>query len=364
MADPVPPYQPLPSTQGPRGGRSGAFWAAIILAIALGFSLLINLALLMAVGATAAAAGGDQVGKREWGEKTIEGSGAAKIAVIEVRGVISGDRGDGMFGPGQSLAERVKSQLEQAQRDDAVKAVVLAIDSPGGEVTASDALHDAVAALRAAGKPVVAHFGALAASGGYYIAAPCDAIVASPTGLTGSIGVIFQVPDLHRLLDEKLGVGLNTMKSGPFKDIGSPSRPMRDDERALLQSLVDEMYTRFVAVVAKGRAGRGPIPAESEAATAAVRVLADGRIYSGEQAVANGLADSNGHIEAAYAKAEELAGIDDARIIRYRHVGGLFSLFDPEAGAQVNVNAGVQVDAELLGGLTRPRLEFRWYPTF
>jgi protease IV len=293
-----------------------------------------------------------------------EGSGSDQVLIVDIHGAISNDRPGGFGGDDGAYVEDIREQLRMARRSKVIKAVVLAIDSPGGEVTASDIIHGEVVAIRKAGKPVVAHMGPLCASGGYYIACAADQIVASPTSITGSIGVIFMAPDLHRLMEDKLGVTLNTIKSGKYKDIASPARAMSDEERKLLQDLIDGSYRRFVSVVVAGRKGRGPIPADTAAAEQAVKTLADGRIYSGEDAVTNGLADANGQLFDAVREAKHLAKLKKAAVVRYERDDILFSIMAADAGSKsVNVNSGVQINAHGLVSDLKPRLQYRWAPT-
>jgi protease-4 len=207
-----------------------------------------------------------------------------KVAVIEVNGPIVDAR---------PTLESLKHFREEA----AVKAMVLRIDSPGGGVGPSQEIYAEVLKTRAV-KPVVASMGAVAASGGYYIAAATDGIVANPGTVTGSIGVIMGYTNFGQLL-ERIGLAPVVIKSGTFKDTGSPTREMTAQERALLQGVIDDMHQQFVAAIAEGR----KMPVEKVAA------LADGRIYSGKQAHAEGLVDQLGNFEDAVDWAGQLGGI-------------------------------------------------------
>lgn len=222
------------------------------------------------------------------------------IGVIYINGAIAGgSSADGLFGSSVG-ADDIIAQLQEAQRDDQVKAVVIRLNTPGGSAAASEEIGHEVQRLREAGKVVVASMGDLAASGGYWIASVTDHIVASPATITGSIGVIMQVANVEGLY-EKLGIRVDTIKSGEHKDIGSSTREMTETERELLQDLIDDMYDQFVTVVATGR----NLPRER------VLELADGRIFSGRQALELGLVDSLGNYQDAIAKAAELAGLAD-----------------------------------------------------
>ncbi len=218
-----------------------------------------------------------------------------RIEVVRLTGLITEDRDESLLGRLGSTTS-VRKRLYKALKNEHIKAVLLRINSPGGTVAASQELADAVRALRAAGKPVVATLGDVAASGGYYVAAGADRIVAEPGTVTGSIGVIMHHLNLQRI-EEKLGVATEVIKSGKFKDIGSPNRPISVEERSLLQTIIADSYDQFVAAVASGRA----------LDETTVRKLADGRIYSGRQALDCKLIDQLGGYEVAIAVVQKLA---------------------------------------------------------
>jgi protease-4 len=231
------------------------------------------------------------------------------VGVVRVQGVIRGGDGGGRFGGGQgAFSERIVRWLRHAQKDSAVKAVVLRVDSPGGGVTASDEIYEEVVRTKDEyRKPVVVSMGSLAASGGYYISAPADRILANPTTITGSIGVITVVPNFQELLD-KVGVRANVVKTGPFKDMASSIRPFTEEDQALLQGVLDDSYYRFVDIVAEGR----------QLDRATVRELADGRIYTGRQAKTVGLVDEFGSLDDAIEIAGKLGGIaGEPRTVEY-----------------------------------------------
>lgn len=188
--------------------------------------------------------------------------------------------------------------LERIRDDDACKGVLLRVDSPGGAVGASQEIHSALKTLRASGKPLAVSFGNVAASGGYYISLAGEKIFANPGTLTGSIGVIVQFPEVEKLL-EKLGVSLQTVKSGALKDVGSPARKATPEELAYLQGVIDDTHDQFVGDVA---AARGLSPDS-------VRRLADGRVYTGRQARALGLVDTLGGLDEAKAWLAARAGL-------------------------------------------------------
>ncbi|MFN3337263.1 MAG: signal peptide peptidase SppA, partial [Thermomicrobium sp.] len=205
------------------------------------------------------------------------------VAEVRVRGPIVLRGSAGLLTGQTASAEQIVEQLERARKNPHVKVVLLRVDSPGGGINASREIWAAVKRVQEAGKPVVAFFEDTAASGGYYISAPADRIVAMPDTITGSIGVIAVIPDLSELY-EKLGIRMQVVKSGEFKDMLSSDRPLTAEERALLEQLIREAYDEFVRVVADGR----QMPEER------VRQLADGRIYTGRQAKDLGLVDELG----------------------------------------------------------------------
>lgn len=230
-----------------------------------------------------------------------------KIALIEVDGVITNRHTGGLLSEGEHPVSLLVEKLEAARKDNQVKAVVLRINSPGGSVTASEIMHAEIMRFRKTGKPVVAIMMDVAASGGYYIACACDEIIAYPTTVTGSIGVIMQMINFSGSL-AKLGISTDAITSGPNKDAGSPLRTMTADERALFQAVIDEMFGRFVDAVDEGR---------PNLTRERILELADGRIYTAKQAREAGLIDRIGSLRDAFKRAKELANVKRARIITY-----------------------------------------------
>lgn len=208
---------------------------------------------------------------------------ADKIGVVEVLGPITSSK-------------EIVEDLKAFDRDDSVKAIVLRVDSPGGGVGPAQEIYAAVKALKS--KPVIISMGSVAASGGYYIAAPAAHVFANPGTITGSIGVIMEFPDIAALL-EKIGLQRRVIKSGQFKDIGSPVREMTPEEQELLQGLIDDVYMQFVEAVASGR----------NMDIDAVKAIADGRIFSGRQAKELGLVDELGGLQAAIEYSARRVGI-------------------------------------------------------
>lgn len=209
-----------------------------------------------------------------------------RIGLVRIEGVIADSK-------------NVIEELHRYRDDPSIKAILLRIDSPGGAVVPSQEIYDEVKKIKEAGKKkVVSSMGTVAASGGYYIAAASERIIANPGTLTGSIGVIMELMNVEGLL-QKIGVEGITIKSGKNKDVGSPFRKMKDEERALLQQVMDDVHAQFIEAVAQGRS----LDIEK------VRTLADGRIFSGRQAKELGLVDELGSFDVAIQKTAEMAGI-------------------------------------------------------
>jgi protease-4 len=217
--------------------------------------------------------------------------GGTRIAIVEMEGIIG-------VGTGGVDADAVVRMLGEYRDNPSVAAVVLRINSPGGVVGPTQEIFSAVERVRAAGKPVVASLGAVAASGGYYVAVAANRIYANPGTLTGSIGVVMQLANVEGLL-KKVGVDYVVVKAGAYKDIGNMARPMRPEERRVLQALLDDVYGQFVKAVAQRRGLE----------ETAVLGFADGRIYSGQQARALKMVDEMGGLEDAVESAAKLAGI-------------------------------------------------------
>ena len=242
-------------------------------------------------------------------EFTLEGKADQKVLVIPVRGVISDAPREGFVRTRPSMVQEVVSQLRRAEDDKEVKAVILKIDSPGGSVTASDILFNEILTFkeRTGAKVVVAMMG-VAASGGYYISLPADYIIAHPTTLTGSVGVIFLRPKVIGLM-EKIGVGVEVNKSGINKDMGMPYRPATAEEKKILQRMTDSLGIRFVDLATKHR--------NLDPAVAAK--IATARIYLAYEALELGMVDEIGYLDQAISKAKQLAGLpDNASVVVYR----------------------------------------------
>lgn len=271
---------------------------------------------------------------------------AEKVALVSLTGAIA-DTGGGSWASGAFRS--TMDQLEQAGKDAGVKAVVLVVDSPGGEVTASDVLCRKVGQLRQdTGKPVVALFGSVAASGAYYVSVAADRIVAHPTTVTGSIGVLMTLLNAEGLMG-KVGLRSVVLKSAQFKDIGSPFREMTPEEQAVLQGVVDSLFLRFKSIVAEGR----KMPAEK------VDALADGRIFTAQEALASGLIDRIGYLEDAVAEAEQLAKVPKAKVVRYQRSFRLGDLLSGELAGLASPRT-VTLDVPGLGGPHTARFLYMW----
>jgi len=280
-----PAPQPVPHTQRT---SHGCFIAAVLLLL-----LLFALASLILIGSMLT--GGIDI-------ETVGGGDA--VAVVRIEGVLT----DG---------EQIVDEIKRYSNISAVKAIVMRIDSPGGFVVPCQEIHAALRRVREKEIPVVASMGTVAASGGYYVALGADKIVANPGTATGSIGVILSYPTFGDLFD-KIGVSMERVKSGEFKGIGDPTRKLTERERAVLRERIDDVYQQFIDVVVEGRG-----LSEDE-----VRTLADGRVYSGRQAVGLGLVDVEGDMHDAIKLAAEEAGIPGEPKVLMKKRRGLFALLD------------------------------------
>ncbi len=362
---PIPPAPALPPVRERFGGpspapalaqvrpRSSRGWkiAVVVLSILLAMSLLSNLT--NAVFGEMSGGGGSEI-------HLIEGilennHAAAKIAVIPIEGIISGASQDGY-----NLVELIKDQLKRAAEDDHVKAVLLKVNSPGGEVLASDDIYRAIEQFQDDhGKPVIAAMGSLAASGGYYVSAPCRWIIANELTITGSIGVIMQTYNYRGLMN-KVGLRPMVFKSGKFKDMLSGEKDLENapddvkainaEEQAMVQRMVNETYQRFKSVVETGRnqsqkKNAGNTTAPGRPLRADWASFADGRILSGKEAHELGLVDETGNWESAVDRAKVLAGVKDANLVTYHppfRLGNLLQLFGRTEAKPVRIDLGLE----------------------
>ena len=291
--------------------RPGSFWIVFFALVAvLGISLMLNLT---AVGLLAgrAPAAGDGFGEDEFpqfSEAHSYGAGTAKVVRIWYTGVLARELDVGWLGTVDPV-ENCLRQIRAARQDDAVAGILFEVESPGGEVTAADEIHRELTLFKEsrADRKIVVLVHDLAASGGYYVSVPADRIVAQPTALIGSIGVILQTLNVQGL-SEKIGVTDTTIKSGKNKDLLNPFRPVDPEQIALLQEAIDAMHARFVDLVAQGRGLKA----------GAVRPLADGRIFTADEALQHKLIDAIGYWDEAFAEMAGLLGVDDLYVVTYQ----------------------------------------------
>ncbi len=344
---PPPPPPPGPGHEPPPRRRSSfGFIAVIMIVLALGAATFLGLLLIIGLAAGAGNSILEVNNDNSLREKTVI-SGAsgtdAKIALISLSGAIFGS---GSYAVGSQTVFELTRQLRKARKDANVKAVLLQVNSPGGGLTASDLIYHEVRELRKI-KPVVVWVGDMAASGGYYIAAPSNYIVASPTSIVGSIGVIMERFMVQELMEKKLGIKVDPIMAGKSKDIGSIFREMKPEERRFFERILKHFHDRFISVVA---AGRG-------LSTTAVRKLADGRVYVPEEAKAMGLIDEIGYFDRALAKTRELSGAGSPRVVCYAKPMDILSLLQAQGNAPARK---MEMARRILGELATPRIRAQW----
>lgn len=242
-------------------------------------------------------------------EFTLQGKEKGKVLIIPVRGIISDSTKKGVFYDMPGMVQEIVSQLRMAEKDEEIRAVLLKIDSPGGSTTASDILyHEIMAFKKRTGAKVVAAMMDIAASGGYYVSLPSDLIIAHPTTVTGSIGVIFLRPTVTDLMG-KIGLDIEVIKSGQNKDMGSPFRQSTEEEQKIFQDLINELGGRFINLVAKHRKIDQNILSD----------ISTARVYLAREALQLGLVDKIGYLNDAVLQAKKLAGLnEDCKVIVYR----------------------------------------------
>lgn len=274
-------------------------------------------------------------------ERVLEGEGKAKILLVDLSGVISESEKSGasLWTEEVPLIARLKEELQKAESDKAVAALILRINSPGGTVTASDTIyHEIMEYKKRTGVRVTACITGLGTSGAYYVASASDEIIAIPTAVTGSIGVIAMRFDVRDLLT-KIGVATETVKSGDKKDLWSPFRPSTPQETEIMQRIIMQLYARFVDVVASGRKG---VLNRSE-----ILKLADGRIYTADQALEVKLIDRIGYLDDAIAATKKSLNLSEAAVVAYHRPGSYRGTIysglaapGPQVINLINVNGG------------------------
>ena len=261
--------------------------------------ILILLALLVAL------AGVSMLGAYLITEQDREFAFGDKVALINIHGTISMSSDSSIFGEVRATPENFKTALKQAERDSSVKAILLDINCPGGSVVASGEIADAIKNCK---KPTIAWLGEIAASGGYYVASAADYIVADRATITGSIGVISIFPEYSKLM-EKIGVNVSVIKAGKYKDFSTGYRPMTEEEKEMLESVVYEIYEQFINEVAENR----------NLSKEYVSSIAEGRVYTAKKAKELRLVDEVGNRDFALKKAAELGGIEgEPKIVTYK----------------------------------------------
>ena len=326
FANPPPPPPIIAPMVQMRPRKAGRGWKilSILLLIALGFSLMSNMRHV----------GGMSSGVVQQGEEPLEeiilenNHSNNKIAVLDVEGVISSAPTDRR---GSSIVDLIRQQLKAAGRDKDVVAVILKVNSPGGEVLASDEIYNSIREFQSKyKKPVVASMGSLAASGGYYVSAPCQWIIANEMTITGSIGVIMHGYNYRGLMD-KIGLRSDVYKSGKHKNMLSGDRredEIPDDEREMIQGLIMETYGKFTNIVAAGRQESNRLnKGKGKALAADWTEYADGRVVSGKQALDLGLVDELGDFNKAVEQAKAISKAGTANLIHYEEPFGLGNLF-------------------------------------
>lgn len=302
-------------------------------------------------------------GRSDYGEMQLRKGSSRKILVLDIEGVINGGGESSGFFASESTVVQVTEKLRKAEKDSNIKAVVIRMDSPGGGVTASDIIYREVLRFKEKTKiPVYVSMLDVAASGGYYISMAADQVYASPTTVTGSIGVIAMFPQVAGLGD-KIGVGMEVIKSGQNKDMGAMWHKMAPEERAIMQSVIDEMYNKFTTIVAANR---------TDLSMEKVRELADGRIYTGQQALDNGLVDGIMYLDEVIDLAAKENGGGKPRVVMYRKTSAELAetyyvssnVPSPQASQNnvtqfnmMNVNAGGFSAAD-----HGPVFQYRWNP--
>jgi len=356
---PIPPSAPPPpppiilAPAKPRPAKSGLGWKI--------FALLLLIALIFTVCRKNTHIGQKpgralQQGEQPLDEILVEDNGSQnKIALIEVEGVITSSP---ISRTGRSIVDSIQDQLEAAGRDPHVRAVVLKINSPGGEVLASDEIYNSVRDFQTGyHKPVIASMQTVAASGGYYVAAPCQWIVANEMTITGSICVIMHGYNYRGLLD-KIGVRPDVYKSGRYKNMMSGDRredEIPDEEREMVQGLIDEVYGKFTNIVATGRQlSNTQNKGDGQKLASDWTEYADGRVVSGKQALKIGLVDELGNFSTALDRAMDLANIQNADVIRYEEpfgLGNFLKIFGETKTSALKVDLGLEMPKLEVGRL-------------
>ncbi len=329
----LPQYMPPPPAPGKKGSVWKVLWAIAtalsILGNILMFFILIGVVFVFASGASR---------DRQFIEKVVEdGPRTTRIAIVSVDGIID-----------ERNADEVYRQIKAAREDRSVKGLIIRVNSPGGTLSGSDQIHNEILKYRTEKrKPVVAFMQGVAASGGYYSSVACETIIAEPTTITGSIGVIMSYLVLQQLLEEKLGILPVIVKAGDKKDWPSSFQKPTEEQLLYMQErIITPAYERFVKIVIEGRKG---VLQEDE-----IRQLADGSIYWADQAVEKKLIDKIGYLKDAIKEVKSQAGIEKAQVIEYQRPFSLADILAAQAKARP------QIDKKLLYELSVPQVLYLW----
>ncbi|NLX59430.1 MAG: signal peptide peptidase SppA [Phycisphaerae bacterium] len=349
LAPPRVQIQPIPPAESPRKSRGGL---CLLLLILIG-SLLVNMALLTNMARNAGLGGSQMVQPMPLKSMLLEDADTDDaIAVIRIDGIITERPVGGMLGGVEGTDyEFVKQQVAAALADENVRGVVLEVNSPGGGATASDMMLEELKKLPAGGKKIVVHMGSVAASGGYYVSMSGETILAQPTTITGSIGVIGQVMNVQGLMEDKLGIKTTVFKSGAYKDVPSAFRDMSEEEfRYVQDTLIGPFYERFLSMVDEGR---------PKLTREQIRPLADGRVFMGQVAVDNGLVDRLGSYEDAIVEARRLAGLSQSRVIGYSRQMTVLEMLGLSSNAPRSASV-VNVSRDAIHSLSTPEVLMLW----
>jgi protease IV len=306
-----------------KGGSRGCLWVLLVLLVlALGASIAINFAVIIAgaLGSKSCEMGlarGSEL-KEEW----VYGEGESRVARIPVEGPIMRGTAGGLFGAKLDMVENLKKQIKAATDDDSIDAIMLEVNSPGGAVTPTDEIYRALLDFKEsrAERRIITFVRDLAASGSYWLAVSGDWVIAERTSVIGSIGVILQSYN-WAVLSEKLGVSDTTIKSGANKDLLNPFRATPEEQKQILQAMIDESFEQFKQVILDNR----------EIAPERLDKIADGRVVSAQTALEEGLIDQVGYWKDAVAYVEDMCGEDGVTIIRYKQRGNFFELLTTSA---------------------------------
>jgi len=290
-------------------------------------------------------------------EQVIEGEGEAKILLLGISGIISEKKESKGLGFAQkiSLIARIKEELQKAKGDSSIAGVIIKINSPGGSVTATDIIyHELMQYKKESGVRIVACLTGTATSGGYYVASAADEIIAHPTSVTGSIGVIAMKFNVERLLS-KIGIQEETIKSGEKKDIWSPFRPSTPEEKDIIQAIINTLHERFVNVVL---AGRQPLLSKEE-----IERLADGRIFTADQALDKKLIDRVGYLDDALEEMKKSLKLKEAKVVTYTRAGSykgtIYSGLPDISHTEINL---VAINGNGLSSISGMQFMYLWRP--